>query len=399
MWVWLLAATSAALAAGIERHEVFTADSGGYAIYRIPGIVVTGRGSVLAYCEARKSDRGDWNAIDIVMRRSADGGRTFDAMRSIASVPGPHQKNPVALAQGLAATGDVTYNNPVMIPDRRRSDVVHMVFNLEYMRAFYQRSENGGRSWSKPVEITAALDPFRPEYDWKVLATGPGHGIQLRNGRLLIPIWLSTGTGGHAHRPSVVATIFSDNGGAGWQRGEIAIPNTEEWVNPNETALVELSDGRVMLNARSESKARRRLVSISADGARGWSRPVFDDALPEPICFGSLARHPLAGLLFINPDNPVDRLRRNVTVRLSRDGGQTWPVKRSLEPGGSGYADIAVAKDGAVLSLYERNEEIAGRWRTQALVLARFAIDWLTEVPKRRAEPNSLSDESRRVPQ
>ncbi len=255
MWVWLLAAASTALAAGIERHEVFTADSGGYAIYRIPGIVVTGRGSVLAYCEARKSDRGDWNAIDIVMRRSADGGRTFDAMRSIASVSGPHRKNPVALAQGLAAAGDVTYNNPVMIPDRRRPGTVHMVFNLEYMRAFYQRSEDDGRSWSKPVEITAAFDAFRPEYDWKVLATGPGHGIQLRNGRLLIPVWLSTGTGGHAHRPSVVSTIFSDNGSASWQRGEIAIPNTEEWVNPNETSLVELSDGRVMLNARSESQA------------------------------------------------------------------------------------------------------------------------------------------------
>ena len=382
MWVWWLAAASAALAAGLERHEVFTADSGGYAVYRIPGIVVTGRGSVLAYSEARKSDRGDWNAIDIVMRRSTDGGRTFDSLRRIAEVPGRHRKNPVALAQGLAATGDVTYNNPVMIPDARRPGVVHMVFNLEYMRAFYQRSDNDGRSWSKPIEITGAFDAFRPEYDWKVLATGPGHGIQLRNGRLLIPVWLSLGTGGHAHRPSVVSTIFSDNGGASWQRGEIAIPNTEEWVNPNETALVELSDGRVMLNARSESKARRRLVAMSADGAGGWSRPLFDEALPEPVCFGSLARHPRAGLLFVNPDNPIDRTRRNVTVRLSRDDGKTWHVKRSLEPGGSGYADVAVARDGTVLAFYERNAEVNGRWRTQALVLARFALDWLTEAVK-----------------
>ena len=176
---------------------------------------------------------------------------------------------------------------------------------------------------------------------------------------------------------SVVSTIYSDDHGATWRRGDIAIPNTEEWVNPSETALVELRDGRVMLNARTESKARRRLVSVSADGARGWSRPAFDDALPEPVCFGSIVRHPRAGILFVNPDNPDDRTRRNVTARLSRDEGKTWKVKRSIEPGGSGYADIAVAKDGAVLTLYERNEDVKGRWRTQGLVLARFGVDWL----------------------
>ncbi len=372
-----LLAAAVSLAAGLERNEIFGADSGGYVVYRIPGIVVTGRGTVLAYCEARKSDRGDWNAIDIVMRRSTDGGRTFDAARRIAEAPGPYRKNPVALAQGLAATDDVTHNNPVMIADAKKPGVVHMVFNLEYMRAFYQRSEDDGLTWSKPVEITAAFDAFRPEYDWKVLATGPGHGIHLRTGRLVIPVWLSLGTGGHAHRPSVVSTIYSDDRGATWRRGDIAIPNTEEWVNPSETTLVELRDGRVMLNARTESKARRRLVAVSADGARGWSRPAFDDALSEPVCFGSIVRHPRAGILFVNPDNPDDRTRRNVTVRLSRDEGKTWKVKRSVEPGGSGYADIAVAKDGAVLTLYERNEDVKGRWRTQGLVLARFGVDWL----------------------
>ena len=116
---------------------------------------------------------------------------------------------------------------------------------------------------------------------------------------------------------------------------------------------------------------------MSADGARGWSRPVFDEALPEPVCFGSMVRHPRAGILFVNPDNPVDRTRRNVTVRASRDEGKTWAVKRAVEPGGSGYADIAVAKDGTVLTFYERNAEVNGRWRTQALMLARFAVDWL----------------------
>lgn len=375
-------------AAEPERQELFTADSGGYSVYRIPGIVVTPNGTVLAYCEARSSDRGDWSTINILLRRSTDGGKTFDAARRIADVPGPHSKNPVALAQGLAATTDVTYNNPVMIPDLKQRGVVHMLFNLEYMRAFYQRSADDGATWSKPVEITSAFEGFRPEYGWKVLATGPGHGIQLRkSGRLVVPVWLSTGTGGHAHRPSVVSTIYSDDSGTTWKRGDIAIPNTPDWVNPSETALVELRDGRVMLNARTESKSHRRLVAVSADGARGWSRPEFDQALVEPVCFGSLVRHLKAGILFINPDNleraagkaepGQNRDRKNVTVQLSRDEGKTWPVKRALEPGGSGYADIAVARDGSVLALYERNAEVKGRWRTQGLVLARFGVGWL----------------------
>ncbi len=73
------------------------------------------------------------------------------------------------------------------------------------MRCFYIRSDDDGLTFTKPVEITATFDQFRPEYDWKVLATGPAHGIQLKSGRLLVPVWLSPGTGGHAHRPCVTA--------------------------------------------------------------------------------------------------------------------------------------------------------------------------------------------------
>ena len=114
--------------------------------------------------------------------------------------------------------------------------------------------------------VGAKTDVYDYPYDWKVLATGPNHSIQLKNGRLVVPVWLSTGTGGNAHRPSVTATIYSDNQGKTWKAGDIAVPCTEEWINPNETVAIELNDGRVMLNVRSESKAHRRLVTISPDG-------------------------------------------------------------------------------------------------------------------------------------
>ncbi|MGC3966856.1 MAG: sialidase family protein [Pirellulales bacterium] len=170
----------------------------------------------------------------------------------------------------------MTYNNAVGFADR--DGTVHFLFCLEYCRCFYIRSDDDGQTFSKPVEITSAFEKFRSEYDWKVLATGPAHGIQLRSGRLIVPVWLSTGTGGHAHRPSVTSTIYSDDHGRTWHAGDIAVPNTDEWVFPNETVVVELADGRVMLNVRSESKNHRRIVTISPDGATGWSTPKFDDA-------------------------------------------------------------------------------------------------------------------------
>src|SRR5262245_11522222 len=122
----------------LEKTDLFTAGTDDYVLYRIPGIVCTAKGTLLAYCEARKSDQGDWRTIDIMLRRSTDGGKTWSERRKIADVPGPKSKNPVALAQQLADPADVTYNNPVAIVDRQTStggkSVVHFLFCLEYMR-------------------------------------------------------------------------------------------------------------------------------------------------------------------------------------------------------------------------------------------------------------------------
>jgi len=252
----------------LEKIDLFEAGKDDYAMYRIPGIVVTAKGTVLAYCEARKTGGSDWGTIDIMLRRSTDGGKTWQPRMKVANVPGPKEKNPVAIAKKVGKATDVTYNNPVAFADRDGS--VHMLFCLEYMRCFYIRSDDDGVNWSAPVEITKTFEAFRPQYDWKAMAAGPAHGIQLRSGRLVVPVWISTGTGGNAHRPSVTATIYSDDHGKSWKAGEIAVPDTEEWIFPNETVIVQLTDGRVMLNVRSESLAHRRLVTTSPDGATQW---------------------------------------------------------------------------------------------------------------------------------
>jgi sialidase-1 len=375
----------------MEKQDLFTVgDDPAYNIYHIPGIVVTAKGTVLAWCEARKGG-GDWSDIRILLRRSTDDGKTWSAPKSIADVPGPKTKNPFSLLVKNVDPTQVTYNNPVLIADL--DGTVHMLFCLEYMRCFYQRSADDGVTWSTPVEITNVFEKFHPAYDWKVLATGPDHGIQLRTGRLIVPIWLSTGTGGNAHRPSVTATIYSDDQGKTWHAGDIAVPCTDEWINPNETVAIELADGSVMLNVRSESKAHRRLVTTSKDGATGWSTPKFDDALLEPICMGAIVRYSLAKdggkdrILFSNPDNlsradgkeepGKNRDRKNVSVKLSYDEGKTWAVTKPIEPGPSMYSDLAVTKSGTILCFYGRGDKpgFAGG----SLRVARFNLEWLTD--------------------
>ncbi len=376
----------------LEKVDLFVVgDNPAYQLYHIPGVVVTKRGTVLAWCEARKHAAGvsDWDDIRILLRRSTDDGRTWSEAKSIAEVAGPKEKNPFALAMPKVNRDDVTYNNPVLIADR--DGTVHMLFCLEYMRCFYQRSDDDGVSWSEPTEITTAFDSFKNQYDWKVLATGPNHGIQLTSGRLLVPVWLSTGTGGNAHRPSVTATIYSDDHGKTWKAGEIAVPNTEEWINPNETVAVQLRDGRVMLNVRNESKTHRRLITFSADGATNWSEPFFDEALLEPICMAGLVRYEHAGdslLLFSNPHNleggrggqpepGKSRARKNLSIKISRDEGKTWAVSKVLEPGPAMYSDLAVTSSGTILCLYGTGSRpgFAG----EKLTLARFNLQWLSK--------------------
>jgi sialidase-1 len=360
-----------------ERTDLFTAGRDGYALYRIPGLVVTAKGTLLAYCEARKSEKGDWGATDILLRRSSDGGKTWAPVVKLPEVEGPTGKNAAAVKQKLGKDGEVLYNNPVAIADR--GGPVHVLFCVEYSRCFYTRSDDDGQTFAKPREITAAFDAFRPEYAWQVLATGPGHGIQLRNSRLVVPIWLSTGAGKGAHRPSCVSVVVSDDGGQTWRRGTIVCTDPHP-ANPSEAAAVQLADGRVMLNIRHESEPHLRAVTVSENGQTGWSPPRYDRDLPEPVCQGSLVRlteppdDPRTRLLFANLHNPTGRERKNLTVKLSYNEGATWAESKAVDAGPSGYCDLAVGRDNSIYCLFERG---AGKGRT--LSLAKFNLEWLTD--------------------
>ena len=361
----------------LETSEVFPTGMNGVARYRIPGIVVTSNGTVLAYCEARRNNSSDWGEIEIHLRRSTDGGKTWQDAQKIAH-HGPRLEGNPRKEEG--GEHEQTVNNPVAIVDRE-TGAIEFLYCINYARCYSMRSVDDGLTWSAPVDITATFEPFRKHYDWKVIATGPGHGIQLKSGRLVVPIWLAFGKTGD-HSPSAAATIYSDDHGQTWQAGDLAVPNKGDFNNPNETMLTELSDGRVMLVTRSVSKPNRKILTTSPNGATDWSQPVFHDQLWEPVCMASIVAHPSQPgmLIFSNPHSlgldkegkeiPAGRgKRRNLSVKLSRDDGKTWPVNKTLDAGPSAYSDLAVLPDGTVLCLYEQADNID---------CARFNLEWIT---------------------
>ncbi len=358
----------------LEKVDVFPPGLNGIARYRIPGIVVTAKGTVLAYCEARKNNSSDWGEIEVHLRRSTDGGKTWQPSQHIAHKADRIEGNPRKKEGG---EHEQTVNNPVAIVDRE-TGAIEFFYCVNYARCFTMRSADDGVTWSTPVEITASFEPFRKTYDWKVIATGPGHGIQMKSGRLVMPIWLAFGGVGD-HGPSAAGTIFSDDHGKTWRAGDIAFPNTGEFISPNETMLAPLSDGRVMLVARSQSKPNRKLVTTSADGATDWSAPHFHEQLREPQCMASIVAHPTGVLLFSNPHTlPLGKdgkeipggrgKRQKLSIKLSRDDGKTWSVNQTLEAESSAYSDLSVLPDGTVLCLYERGTSIT---------CARFNLAWV----------------------
>src|SRR5579883_1814769 len=158
------AAASALAGEAAPSIDLEVAKEGGYALYRIPGIVVTRRNTVLAYAEARRYKGSDWDDIDLLLRRSTDGGRTFGAPWPVPRITGV-ERNPVAIERKQGQPEWRTYNNPVAIA--ARNGRIHFLFCVEYMRVFYMRSDDDGRTFTAPVEITAALEPLRAHYPWR----------------------------------------------------------------------------------------------------------------------------------------------------------------------------------------------------------------------------------------
>jgi sialidase-1 len=344
-------------AALLLASDVFVSGRDGYQSYRIPSAIVTPRGTVLAFAEGRKNGPDDAGDIDLVLRRSTDGGLTWGPLQVVWDDAENTCGNPCPVVD--RATGTIhlllTHN---LGKDSERQIVAGTGAGTR--TAWASRSVDEGLTWTKPLEITAQLK----REGWTWFATGPGVGLQMRSGRLVVPCDAKD-VGGRKGYAFVVA---SEDGGATWTAGGIV---GEAW---NECQAAELSDGSLMLNMRNHGgKNRRRGVSISHDGGRTWSPAQPDAALVEPVCQASLLRASWepGRLLFSNPAD--EKVRARMTVRLSEDDGRTWPRSLVLHEGPAAYSCLAMLPGGDAACLFEAGEKRS----SERIVFARFKLDAL----------------------
>jgi sialidase-1 len=347
------------------QAPVFVAGKDGYHTYRIPSLLVTKKGTLLAFCEGRLKSASDTGAIHLLLRRSLDGGKTWLPTQIVRSDAGNTCGNPCPVLD--RDSGDILLLTTHNLGTDTQSQIVNGT-SKGGRSVWLSRSDDDGRSWSKHTDITKQVK----KDDWTWYATGPGVGIQTTNGRLIIPC--NHQVAGTKAQES--HALYSDDKGATWKLGGVVGPLCDE------SQVVERDDGSLMLNIRSYRKNNRRVFSISKDGGESWSPAVEDAALIEPVCQASLARLPGdgGGLLFANP---ASKKRENLTLRLSRDEGKTWPTARVLHAGPAAYSCLAALPDGDIGLLYERGDKSA----YETITFARIPRTWLFTNEKRPGEP------------
>ncbi|MHC4573658.1 MAG: sialidase family protein [Planctomycetota bacterium] len=358
-----------------RQIKVFVSGRDGYHTYRIPSLLVTGKGTLLAFCEGRRKGRGDSGDINMLVKRSQDGGKTWSRQQVVWDDGANTCGNPCPVVDHR--TGTIFLLMTWNFGEDRESRIISKT-GKGTRRVFICRSEDDGRTWSKPIDITASAK--RPEWGW--YATGPGVGIQLRHEkykhRLIVPCNNSYDdpNGGLRGGPFNYGShvIFSDDAGKTWKLSEIIKPGC------NESQVIELSDGRLMMNMRNYGPTKKtRAISISADGGATWGTVFNHPQLVEPTCQASFLRYTTRAngrrnrLLFSNPASREGRF--NMTVRLSYDEGETWPVSKLIYAGPSAYSCLAVLPDGHIACLYEAGQEHP----YETITFARFTLEWLTD--------------------
>lgn len=345
----------------LRLQPLFVSGAAGYGRYRIPALVVTPAKTVLAFCEGRRKAAGLTGDIDLVLRRSTDSGATWQEPQVVADDGPQTLGNPCAVIDREDGTIWLAFTRSL---GEDLEDQIVAGTSRGTTTVWIVSSRDDGRSWSPPREITSTAK----QADWTWYGTGPGVGLQLRSGRLLIPSY-------HAHRQSGIYrchALYSDDRGQTWKHGSVLGDHTSE------PQCVERDDRSIAINARGTNQQGFRTVGTSTDGGVTWTQVELDKRLPEPGCQGSFLRLPpvrpreKSRWLFSNPPGPK---RRELTLRLSTDEGQTWPVSRILDPGPSEYSCLALLPDGALGCLYERNP---GPTYKPEVTFVRIPLGWLT---------------------
>ncbi len=337
-------------------------DDEGYHSYRIPAIIKTNAGTLIAFCEGRKKSRHDFGDIDIVYRRSTDNGLNWGPLNLLFSKHGGTCGNPTPVVD--EETGAIwifmSYNDEFHA--QKELPGYEAIDNWGERKVYYNVSYDDGLTWNDLKNRTSELLP--ESYTWD--AIGPGNGIQLRHGnkkgRLIIP--------------AIGRNIISDNHGSTWTY-QLITPGTSEGT------IVQLCNGDILRNDRASlgllKEKKRRQISTSSDNGLNWSDWQSNAVLLDPICQASIIRYNDSyppRLIFINPATTIGGLpnRNKMRVRISYDDGTTWPVQRLLDADNGGYSSLAKTADYQIASLQELR---SSNNNVYSIIFRKFNLPWI----------------------
>jgi sialidase-1 len=357
---WLLLVSAVTAAPLFEQTDVFISRRDGYFAYRIPAIETAPDGSLLAFAEARKHNLGDpgfqKQDIDLVMKRSTNGGRTWSAMKVIED-PGERWSaaNPSTLVDRDTKRVWLFY-----LRGKPERNTYTARAGTDDVQNFARTSDDNGVTWSDPVDLTAMARDLT-DTKWRTSVMGPGGAMQTRDGKLAIPVW--------RFEPWGVFAVVSEDHGKTWRRGEL-VPG----VSGDECQLVELADGRWLFDIRQQ-RGDHRFRATTSDGGKTWSQPRAGEKVSRVAC--AIERYTLKSngddrdrLLWTGPKGPQ---RSNLVARVSYDEGATFRNERAISTGPAAYSDLTILNDKTVGVLWERGTN-AGY---QFITFTRFNREWL----------------------
>lgn len=351
-----------------ETVTIFESGTEEYNVFRIPAIIKAANGDLLAFCEAREG--GDASEIDLVMKRSSDLGATWSKLQVIQE-----SNDYLALFEGKPPA--ITLGNPTPVVgqlDPKHPGRIWLPFTLENDRVFVTFSDDHGKTWSARREITANVK----QESWGWYATGPVHAIQLQygkhRGRLVVPADHRLGKDGADRGPNGAQAIYSDDHGQTWALG--AVDDTyDDGFNANETAVVELNDGRLYFNTRDQNgKAPgTRGGAYSLDGGATFAdtgNETYTTFVPlggvidPPVVQCALLRAASTKngddrnlILFSGPDEngPTGKGRSDLRIRYSTDETKTWQDGPLIHVGPAAYSDMVMLDKNKVGIMFEAN--------------------------------------------
>jgi len=354
----------------IAQIPVFVSGTEGFKSFRIPAIVRAGNGDLLAFAEGRVEGAGDFGDIDIVMKRSSDGGKTWSGISTVAAYDKLQAGNPApvfdlsdpAFPKGRLFLFYNTGNN--------HENEVRKGKGLR--EVWYKTSADAGVTWSEPVNITTRVHrPKQPDVDpkynfsedWRSYANTPGHAMQFVSGKYKGRIYVAANHSAGDPKPNSADYqahgFYTDDHGKTFKLSE-----TISFEGSNESTAAEISGGKLMFNARNQKgDVRARIVAVSQDGGEKWDTTYFDHNLPDPVCEGSIitiGKNKSKNILAFS--NAADtKSRDNLTLRISFDDGQTWTKQYVVDKSTKGekdftaYSDIVKTGKNTIGVLYERD--------------------------------------------